>query len=62
MSVKGLKNVPVAKGIKYNLHINCNLDITIKFGWPLPFSKHLLSPTDIKILLKRLPKPLTLCY
>ena len=32
MSVQGLKYVPVAKGIKYNLHINCNLDITIKFG------------------------------
>ena len=32
MSVQGLKNVPVAKGIKYNLNINCNLDITIKFG------------------------------
>lgn len=39
MSVQGFKKIPVAIGIKYNLHINCNLDTTIKFGWPLPFSK-----------------------
>lgn len=39
MNVQGLKKIPVAIGINYNLHINCNLDTTIKFGWPLPFSE-----------------------
>lgn len=32
MSVQGFKKVHVAIGIKYDLHINYNLDITITFG------------------------------